>query len=76
VGGIVKSVPNRLGAGFFYWGAEYQAASGVHEGGYNTSSFFDFNGNVLPVVDAVGAMGAPLLLSPVVDRRSPQRVGN
>ena len=57
---IVKSVPNQLGAGFCYWGAEYQAANGVHEAGYNTSSFFDFNGNVLPVAGAVGGMAAPL----------------
>jgi arabinogalactan endo-1,4-beta-galactosidase len=64
---IVKSVPNQLGAGFFYWGAEYQAAWGVNEAGYNTSSFFDFSGNVLPVADAVAGMAAPLLLSPVVD---------
>jgi arabinogalactan endo-1,4-beta-galactosidase len=63
---IVESVTNQLGAGFFYWGAEYQAVSGVNEAGYNTSSFFDFNGNVLPVADAVGGMGAPLLITPVL----------
>jgi arabinogalactan endo-1,4-beta-galactosidase len=67
---IVKSVPNQLGAGFFYWGAEYQAVNGVNEGGYNTSSFFDFNGNVLPVADAVGGMGAPLLISASFDGSS------
>ena len=39
---IVKSVPNQLGAGIFYWGAEYQAVNGVNEAGYNTASFFDF----------------------------------
>jgi arabinogalactan endo-1,4-beta-galactosidase len=65
--GIVKGVTNQLGAGFFYWGAEYQAARGVNEAGYNASSFFDFNGNVLPVADAVGGMGAPLLISPFFD---------
>ncbi len=62
--GIVESVPNHLGAGFFYWGAEYQAASGVNEAGFNTSSFFDAGGNVLPVASAVGGMAAPLLISP------------
>jgi arabinogalactan endo-1,4-beta-galactosidase len=56
LGGIINGVTNQLGAGFFYWGAEYQAVNGVNGGGYNTSSFFDFNGNVLPVVDAVGRM--------------------
>ena len=61
---IMKSVPNHLETGFFYWGAEYQAASGVNEAGFNTSSFFDTGGNVLPVARAVGGMAAPLLISP------------
>jgi len=61
---IVKSVPNQLGAGFFYWGTEYQAVSGVNEAGFNTASFFDTGGNVLPVADAVGGMAAPLLIRP------------
>jgi arabinogalactan endo-1,4-beta-galactosidase len=61
---IVESVPNQLGAGVFYWGAEYQAASGVNEAGFNTASFFDAGGNVLPVANAVGGMAAPLLISP------------
>jgi len=59
---IVKSVPNQLGAGVLYWGAEYQAASGVNEAGYNTASFFDPSGNVLPVAAAVGGMASPLLM--------------
>jgi arabinogalactan endo-1,4-beta-galactosidase len=64
VAGIVESVPNHLGAGVFYWGAEYQAASGVNEAGFNTASFFDAGGNVLPVADAVGGTAAPLVISP------------
>lgn len=67
---IVKSVPNQLGVGFFYWGAEYQAASGVNEAGFNTASFFDANGNVLPVADAVGGMGAPLSISASIESSS------
>jgi arabinogalactan endo-1,4-beta-galactosidase len=59
---IVKGVTNQLGAGVFYWGAEYQAADGVNEAGFNTASFFDAGGNVLPVADAVGGIGAPLYL--------------
>jgi arabinogalactan endo-1,4-beta-galactosidase len=59
---VVKSVTNQLGAGVFYWGAEYQAANGVNEAGFNTASFFDTGGNVLPVADAVGGMAAPLLI--------------
>lgn len=63
---IVKSVPNGLGAGVFYWGAEYQAVSGVSEAGFNTSSFFDTQGNLLPGCDAIAGMGAPLVISPSV----------
>jgi arabinogalactan endo-1,4-beta-galactosidase len=61
---IVESVPNHLGVGVFYWGAEYQAASGVNEAGFNTASFFGVDGNVLPVASAVGSMAAPLVISP------------
>lgn len=60
---IIKSVPNHLGMGILYWGAEYLAVSGVNEGGYNTSSFFDFSGNVLPVVDAEAGIGAPMAIT-------------
>jgi arabinogalactan endo-1,4-beta-galactosidase len=60
---VVESVPNHLGAGVMYWSAEYQAVGGVNEAGFNTTSFFDASGNVLPVADGVGGMTAPLLLS-------------
>jgi arabinogalactan endo-1,4-beta-galactosidase len=61
---IVKNVPGRLGAGIFWWGAEYQPAAGVNEAGFNTTSFFDFGGNVLPVADAFGPLVAPVTLNP------------
>ncbi|HEY3863364.1 MAG TPA: glycosyl hydrolase 53 family protein [Verrucomicrobiae bacterium] len=70
VASIVEGVTNHLGAGFFYWGAEYQAAKGVNEAGYNTASFFDAAGNVLSVADAVGGMSAPLQLSAIADGAS------
>ncbi len=60
---IVESVPNQLGAGFFYWGTEYQVVNGVNEAGFNTAAFFDPGGNVLPVASAVGGMAAPLLIN-------------
>jgi arabinogalactan endo-1,4-beta-galactosidase len=63
VGQIIRNVPNNLGYGFFYWGTEYQAASGVNEAGFNTSSFFDQNGNLLPVANTVGGMGMPFILT-------------
>ena len=61
---VVKSVPGRLGAGIFWWGAEYQSASGVNESGFNTASFFNSGGNVLPVADAFGQLVAPVTLNP------------
>jgi arabinogalactan endo-1,4-beta-galactosidase len=59
-GQIYDSVPNGLAAGVFYWGGEYQAVSGVNEAGYNTASFFDANGNVLPSLNALVSLSAPL----------------
>jgi arabinogalactan endo-1,4-beta-galactosidase len=63
VGQIIRNVPNHLGYGFFYWGTEYQTVNGVNEAGFNTVSFFDQNGNLLPVADTVGGMGAPFILT-------------
>ena len=59
---VVKNVPNGLGAGIFWWGTEYQKLNGVNEAGFNTTSFFDGRGNVLPAAEAFGQMAAPLLL--------------
>ena len=64
----MKSVPNQLGIGVFYWGTEYLSAGGYGaEAGFNTASFFDPGGNVLPVADAVGGMAAPLLIKPSIN---------
>ena len=59
----VRSTPNNLSAGVFWWGAEYQPLAGAPEAGYNTTSFFDAKGNVLPAAAVLGQMGAPVLLS-------------
>jgi arabinogalactan endo-1,4-beta-galactosidase len=60
---VVKSVPNNLGAGIFWWGTEYQKVNGVNGAGFETTSFFNAQGNVLPAADAFGQMAAPLLLN-------------
>ena len=60
---IVKGLPGQLGLGVFYWGTEYQSVNGVNEAGFNTASFFDAGGSVLPVASAVGGMAAPLLIN-------------
>jgi arabinogalactan endo-1,4-beta-galactosidase len=59
----VKSVPDNLAAGIFWWGAEYQQLRSVNEAGYNTTSFFDAQGNVLPAAAAFGQMAAPPVLN-------------
>ena len=59
---VLKSVPNGLGAGIFWWAAEYQKVRNVNEAGFNTTSFFDTAGNLLPVADVFGDMVAPLML--------------
>lgn len=61
---VVRSVPDQLGAGILWWGAEYQAVTGVNESGFNTASFFDSGGNVLPVADAFGQLMVPVALDP------------
>jgi arabinogalactan endo-1,4-beta-galactosidase len=58
-GQVINSVPNGLGAGVAYWGGEYQAASGVNEAGFNTASFWDAGGNLLPSLNAEVSIGAP-----------------
>ncbi len=58
---IVKSVPNGLGAGIFWWGTEYQVPN-ANQAGFGTRSFFNSSGNVLPVADAFGQMVAPLVV--------------
>jgi arabinogalactan endo-1,4-beta-galactosidase len=64
---VITNTPGGMGAGIAWWGAEYQAVSGVNEAGFNTASFFDAGGNVLPVADAFGNM-AP---SPVFTNLAP-----
>lgn len=51
---VVDSVPDHLGAGIFYWGAEYQPIRGGGGGGFSTASLFDFQGNLLPAADVLG----------------------
>ncbi|HLX95623.1 MAG TPA: glycosyl hydrolase 53 family protein [Verrucomicrobiae bacterium] len=59
---VVKSVPNNLGAGIFWWGTEYQYPN-ANQAGFGTRSFFGSDGNVLPVADAYGQLAVPIVLS-------------
>jgi hypothetical protein len=58
----MKGAPNGLAAGIFWWGTEYQTLPLVNEAGFNTASFFDGAGNVLPAAGVFGQMDAPLAL--------------
>ncbi len=62
LGRIMKSAPNNLGAGIFWWGAEYEWPN-ANEAGVGTRSFFDENGNLLPVADKLGQLAGPLNLT-------------
>jgi arabinogalactan endo-1,4-beta-galactosidase len=59
---VMKGAPNGLAAGIFWWGTEYQTLPLVNEAGFNTASFFDGAGNVLPAAGVFGQMDAPLAL--------------
>ncbi|MEY4488826.1 MAG: hypothetical protein RIQ79_1334 [Verrucomicrobiota bacterium] len=51
VGGIVRAVPDGLGAGVFWW--EPAVAGGRGQNNLRSRGMFDATGNVLPVIDAL-----------------------
>jgi hypothetical protein len=57
---IVQGVPGGLGRGVLWWRTEYQRLTGVATAGFESRSFFDADGNVLPVAEAWGQLAAPL----------------
>lgn len=59
---IVKSVPDGKGSGIFWWGTEYVRLPGYNLANFDKTSFFDFNGNALPVASAFGQLSAPVKL--------------
>jgi hypothetical protein len=59
---IVKGMPNEMGIGIIWWGAEYQRLPGVGLAGFDRRSFFDAAGNALPVASALGQLTAAILL--------------
>jgi arabinogalactan endo-1,4-beta-galactosidase len=60
---ILKSIPNHLGAGVVWWGSEYQPLAGFGLAGFESRSFFDNTGSVLPIASAFGQLIAPLTLN-------------
>lgn len=59
---IVKGVPTGQGIGIFWWGTEYVRVPGTSLAGFDRRSFFDFDGNALPVASAFGQLAAPIQL--------------
>ncbi|MCY3017602.1 MAG: glycosyl hydrolase 53 family protein [Planctomycetota bacterium] len=56
---VVKGVPGGKGLGVCWWAAEFQPMPGTNLGGFDGRSFFDFEGNALPVLDAFGRLARP-----------------
>jgi arabinogalactan endo-1,4-beta-galactosidase len=60
---VIKGVPGRLGAGVFWWAAEYQQLNGYSLAGFDRRSLFGTTGNVLPAAAALGQMAAPVVIT-------------
>lgn len=56
---LMKAIPGGRGLGIFYWAAEFQPLSGTNLAGFDGSSFFDAEGNALPVIKAFGQLAEP-----------------
>jgi arabinogalactan endo-1,4-beta-galactosidase len=57
---IVKTVPAGGGFGIFWWGTEYVRLPGAPLAGFDQKSFFDAEGNTLPVASVFGQLAAPV----------------
>jgi len=53
---VANSVPSGLGQGIIWWAAEYQKVNGLNEAGFDTTSFFNKDGSILPVANAFGSL--------------------
>ena len=59
LGEILRSLPEHKGVGLYWWGAEFLPVEGVNMAGFEDRSFFDRQGNALPVIEAVGKLSRP-----------------
>jgi arabinogalactan endo-1,4-beta-galactosidase len=55
---ILAKVPDDKGLGIFWWAAEYVQVPGVNMASFTRQSFFDAQGNALPVIDALGRLAS------------------
>jgi arabinogalactan endo-1,4-beta-galactosidase len=60
---VYNHLSSDLRAGIVWWGAEYQNVTGINDAGFNTTSFFDAGGYVLPIARAMGSYAEPLTLT-------------
>lgn len=56
LGEILDAVPENRGIGLFWWAGEYLPVKDVNMAGFDGRSFFDRDGNALPVIDAIGKL--------------------
>jgi len=63
---LVKGIPQGKGAGIFWWGSEYQQLSGYNLAGFHQRSLFGSGGDILPAAAALGALTAPVRITPSV----------
>ncbi len=54
IGDLLRALPENKGAGFYWWGAEFVPMDGVNMDGFENRSFFDHQGNALPVIGSIG----------------------
>ncbi|HRI14545.1 MAG TPA: glycosyl hydrolase 53 family protein [Verrucomicrobiota bacterium] len=59
---ILKSVPDGLGTGIFWWGTEYQHLDRVQTAGFEFRGFFNAEGDVLPAARTLGQLSTPVVL--------------
>jgi arabinogalactan endo-1,4-beta-galactosidase len=60
---ILKGVPGGLGAGIIWWGSEYVQLDGYGLAGFQRRSFFNYQGDALPVVRAMGQLTSEVALT-------------
>jgi arabinogalactan endo-1,4-beta-galactosidase len=51
---VLAKVPDNKGVGIFWWAAEYIHVPRVNMASFDRQSFFDAQGNALPVMNALG----------------------
>ena len=59
LGRILTALPRHNGLGLCWWGAEFHPGMPFNSDGFDGRSFFDQDGQLQPVVAALGALALP-----------------